>query len=213
LSVVTTVVGACSGPPPPEAAGTTVRVVESYGAEAARSVTLTASLSPEVDGVIEISNVSISIQPGTTPLVQKLEMLLEDAGFRWPPGQSGWPELARSVPPEAVPMARRLQLALLLFEGAPDFQVDHGTLELFSKTSSLGTTRIARQRGEVTMTSLALVSTGAATTFAWGHASGRSVGDTYTLMGVRHVGDEPPEPVRTEVTRVQSPRPPVPAGR
>ena len=77
----------------------------------------------------------------------------------------------------------------------------------------MGITRITRQSGKVTMASLALVSMDTGTSLAWGHAQGQSEGDTYALVGVRQLGNETLETVRTEVTRVHSPSPQTPAGR
>ena len=92
-------ISGCGEADPVPTDGTRIRVVETYGAAAERSVTLTALFSSDVAGATEVSDVKIEVKPTGTPLVQKLETLLEDAGFRWRSGQKGWPELLRTLAP------------------------------------------------------------------------------------------------------------------
>jgi hypothetical protein len=169
--------------------------------------------SSDAEGATEVSGVQIEVSPAGTLLVQKLEMLLEDVGFRWRPGQDDWPTLLRSVPPEAIPMIRRLQLALLLLDGASVVEVDCSSTDLLSPTPSLGLTRVVRQGEAVTVASLALAMTPTGSRLAWGHATGELSDGGIELVGFRRLGPEGPEAVTTVVTRIASAAPTAPAGR
>jgi len=206
-------ISGCGEADPVPTDGTRIRVVETYGAAAERSVTLTALFSSDVAGATEVSDVKIEVKPTGTPLVQKLETLLEDAGFRWRSGQKGWPELLRTLPPEAIPMVRRLQLALLLLDGPDAFEVDRPHLDLLSASPSLGLTRVARRDGAVALTSLALVLTPTGSRLVWGHAAGQLTAQGVELVGTRFLESGAPEVVTTLVTRIASSEAAAPAGR
>lgn len=212
-AVLLLVASACGEPVAEPTEGTRVRIVETYGDDAARSVTLTAMFSTGTTGAIEVSDVHVDVSPGEALLVQKLEMVLQDAAFQWSRAPGDWPTLVRPLPPEALPMVRRLQLALLLLDGPPNFQVDCSNTDLLSHYPSLGLTRVSRDASTVTLASLGVAMTPTGSSLVWGHATGEVMGGTVELQGTRRLGLQSPEKVTTTVARIVPSSPTSPAGR
>jgi hypothetical protein len=97
-------------------------------------------------------------------------------------------------------MVRHLQLALLLGEGPPNFEIDYPMAALSTPYPSLGLTRIARRDDNVVVASLALALQPDASTFAWGHLRGTREAGVYTLTGGRHLGQNNREAISIEIS-------------
>ena len=182
-----------------------MRVVESYGEHAQRSVALDASWYVSGETSVEFAEVSLTLAPGEQPMVKKLETLLEETGFTWPLGGDTWPALARSAPPDALPMLSRLQLAMLLLYGAGDFKVDHPFVNLSLSPASIGTTRIERKGNKVTLHTIALVMNTDGGHLAWATSAGSFEKGSITLEGTRRIGNGTAERVQTTFTSLKSP--------
>ena len=190
---------ACGPPKVEEPPTSALEIMEAYGAKEDRSVTLRASWRAPDEGSIEFSEVQLSLSPAGDPMVQKLETLLAETGLAWQNGQAQWPRLARSAPPDAMPMISRLQMAFLMLYGPPEFVVHKPIVNLGSAPVSFGVTKVERRAGRVTMTTLALVTTATGSEIAWAQASGSSTDSGLTLEGMRRIGADKPERIVTKI--------------
>mgnify|MGYP004097091007 CR=1 FL=1 len=195
---------ACGNQEVGESATHQMRVVESYGETLQRSVAINASwYAPDADS-LEFAEVTLTLTPGEQPMVQKLETLLEETGFKWRAGGNTWPQLARSAPPDALPMLTRLQLATLLLYGAEDFTIDHPFVNLSNAPASLGTTRVERRGNALSLSTIALVMDGEGGHLAWAKSSGQFDQSGVTLEGTRRFDNGQPERVKMTISRIKT---------
>ena len=208
LAALELVAAGCSQPETTKQATHAFEFVESYGEASPRSVAIKAAWGVGADEAIELADVNVTLTPGEQPMVKKLETLLEEAGFRWRPGEAQWPELDRMVPPDAIPMTTRLQLALLLLYGADAVTIERPFVDLFSNPPTMGLTRIERKDGAIAVKTIALVMTQDGGVLGWSESTG-SVGETdIRITGVRQLGDNPRVPVSTTIRALDTRSPP-----
>jgi hypothetical protein len=193
----------CGEAAAPERGTHAFEVVETYGETSPRSVSIRASWFAPSEERIEFANVSVKLAPGEQPMVKKLEMLLEETGMRWQPGSAQWPELSRAATPDAAPMIARLQLALMLQEGANVFEVERPLVNVFSSPPTLGLTRLARRGDAVWLSTIALVMSAQGSVFAWSHSTGTAGPAGVQLTGTRRIGDATPVPISTSIRQVE----------
>ncbi len=174
---------ACGVHEPPQAQGTRLTIVESYGDQDRREVAISVTLVDEAEGVLGLADASVRLTPDTDSAVKKLEAVLDDAALRV--GRTPWPEPARVVPFQAVPALERIQLALALLDG-PEGTADHPIIRIFERPATLGLTRLVRRGDQLTVTSLALAGSSAGGSLtARGALQGHLTATGATLTGER----------------------------
>ena len=170
----------------PEPSGPGLAVEERYGAELDRGIRMEAKLhreSPEAKS-LQIARLSLETTPASPDACRKLEAAMSDAAFEVTRPDN--PRLMTSVSPEVAPLANRLELGLAVLQAKPGAPPrDRVLARLFEKPPTMGITRIMQQGEEVSVHTLALVSSSSGNQVSWGSLRGSREVDGVTLDGTR----------------------------
>ncbi len=170
----------------PEPSGPELTVEERYGAELERGLRLEASLhrdSPEATS-LQIARLTLETTPASPDACRKLEAAMSDAAFEVTRPDN--PRLMTSVSPEVAPLANRLELGLAVLQAKADAPPrDRVLARLFEKPPTMGITRIMQQGEQVSVHTLALVSSSMGNQVSWGALKGSREADQVILEGTR----------------------------
>ncbi len=175
---------ACGQEPAEGPSGPRIELVESIRGDRARSVRLSAAISPgEREGERELDAVRVILTPATATSTRKLEALLDDLTLSV--RGDGWPTSAREMPREAEPATSRFELAIAGLEPSLEGRFDRFSLSLFDGPFAAGLTRVELAAGTMSVDTLSLAAADASAAVAWGHAGGPRSAEGFRLEGAR----------------------------